>query len=543
MAKDSRGSSGSSTSSGRKRRSPTIDLSAEEVKRGPGQATAGAGEPREARKADAPRPEEPVAPPQPPEATDAAPAGSTAQTSRSPGRQEPRPKPEQPIPSAFALPPRAGATDGQQPGSEPRSGRGRAGWGISLVAAALAGGLIALAGLFLLDRAGVLSLASGTEETEPLRQRAAQLEQQLSAARQAAELTREDLQNQLADLNERVAQLADAPPAEAPAADTALDEEVARLQAALSELREQVGGASPPQALEDVNARLQQVEDLAERVAGLAERVESLQAAPGEGQGQNQAQLQDLARQVSQLQAGLQQLQNAAPSGQDLSRLADDLAGMRDQLAQVQNQVSGLQQQLQGAASAQRLGELEAQLGQVSQQAEQAGSLVPAVAAQALASALESGRPFTSELSAVRALGMDDQALSELEPYAETGLPSIAALRRRFQDLMPQLVQSDELPPPDAGPLERLWQSAQQIVEVRPAGPQEGGSPAAIASRIEAALQAANLQRALEEWQALPPDAQASSQDWAADVRAVVTGQSVAERLRSHALAQLAPGN
>jgi hypothetical protein len=479
VSNDPSGSSGSSPPSDRKRRSPTIDLSAEEVKRGGEDRSAEpgtAGGPREpessAGEDAAARPDEAAAKPDAP--------------STGPQRQSER---EPVIPSAFAMPPR--------PRSAPPSGRGSSGLAMGLGAAALAGGLIALAGLFLLDRAGVLPLTDRTDVTATLDERAAELEEELAATQQAAERARENLQSQLAELNQRLSQFAD--------------------------LRDQVGGATPG---------LQQVEGLAERVAALADRVES---AP-----ELQTQLDQLAQQLTQLRSSFQQFERTLPPNQDLSALESDIAGLRDQVGQLQSEVSKLSGQLQDAASADQLAQLGVRLGQVADQAARAAALAPAVAAQALAAALETGRPFATELGAIRALGVEADALSQLEPYAEAGLPSRAALSRRFQDAMPQLVAAEK-PPPEAGSFERIWQSARQVVEVRPAGPQEGASPAAVASRIEAALQAGDLPRALDEWQALPPDDRAALEDWAAQARAVVAGEALAQRLRSQALSALAP--
>ncbi|HEX2256469.1 MAG TPA: hypothetical protein VHG92_07180 [Afifellaceae bacterium] len=432
------------------------------------------------------------------------------------------------MPSAFAGAPRGGAA--VELGSASSVGRGALAAG--LLAAALAGGLIALAGLVLLDRVGMLPVGGAPEETAAVRGQVAALEQELEADRQAAELDRENLQTQLADLNERFAQLAERAPADTTRPETGLDEEVARLQAALAELREQVGGATPPAALEDVDARLQQVEELAARVGGLAEQVEALQGAPGAATAASEQDLDNALGEVSQLRAAVDELRGADPR-QEIAALQSDVQGL-------QSGLSALQDQLAATASAEQFGDLEALLADVSRQAARAEALAPAIAAEALSDALSAGRPFSDELQAMQALGVEDPELSQLEPYAEAGLPSRAQLRRRFSDTAQQISDMEAPPPSDAGPLERLLQSARNVVEVRPAGPQQGASAGAVASRIEAALATGDLARALEEWQDLPPDAQAASQDWADQAGAVLAGEALAARLRREALARLA---
>ena len=521
MSDKSSGASGPRSRSRRGRRAPTIDLSAEEVRRG------GAAEEPAAGEEEAAASEETAAG----AGQDAARAEEAAARRGDPAARE-RPEaretePEPVMPSAFAAPPRGDAA--AQP-----SAVGRGALAAGLLAAALAGGLIVLAGLVLLDRAGLLPFAEPPEETAALRQQVSTLEEDLAAARQAAELEREDLQTQLADINERFAALADAAPAAPAAPDSGLDQEVARLQAALAELREQVGGAAPPAALEDVDARLQQVEDLAGRFAGLAEQVEALQGAPGDGAAGIEPRLDDIRAQVSQLRAAVDELRGAVPR--------EEIVALQDNVADLGGRIDALQGQLAGAASAEQLREIAARLDEVGRQAARAAALAPAVAAEALADALASGRPFAAELQAIHAAGVDGPDLSQLAPHAEAGLPSRAELRRQFNEIAREIREMAAPPPSDAGPLERIWQSARDIVEVRPAGPQPGASAGAVASRIEAALAAGDLAGALEEWQELPGDAQAASQEWAEEARAVLAGERLAARLRNEAMARLAEG-
>lgn len=517
MANQSSGPSGPGSGSRSGRRAPTIDLSAEEVKRaGETEAAADSG-------ADAARPSEtePASEPQP--AGGDEPAAKDTQPQHS-DRQEA--KPEAVMPSAFATGAAAGGGAAGQ-----RAGRGRGAAAAGLLLAALAGGLIVLAGLVMLDRAGVLPIVDGTEETAALRGQVATLEDELAAARQAAELEGEDLQAQIADLNQRVAALAEAAPAEPGAAglDPAVAEEVAELRAALGELRDELGAASAASALEQVGERLAQLEGLPERVEGLAGRVQALQAAPGAGVAE---------------------------------AVETEIAGLADRLAAIEETTSQLGQRLEGAATAEALenvraeltaelqdtgaqletarGDADARLSDLSQQILLAQA---AVAAQALADAVAAGRPFSAELQAVRALGIEEADLAQLAPHAETGLPSRTELRRQFSGIAEGMRQAEAPAPSDAGPLERLMHSARNIVEVRPAGPQPGESAGAVASRIEAALAASDLARALEEWQDLPEDAQAASQDWAEEARAVLAGETLARRLRSEALARLAAGD
>jgi hypothetical protein len=517
VANQSSGASGQGGGARRGRRPPTIDLAAEEVKRADAERSA-------ERPSENPSEKSPEAGP----AEDATMAGEQDKRKR-----RPTPEAEPVIPSAFAAP--AGTARDERPA------RSRGAFAAGLLAASLAGGLIVLAGLLALDRAGLLPLGDRAAETAALRGQVAALEEELAAARQAAELGGEDLQAQLADLNARVAALAeaapaDAAPAEPPPTDQPLAEEVAELQAALAGLRDELGAPSVPAALEEVGERLERLEVLPERLTALSERLDALQSAPrqdvGDGVGTEVAGLTDRMEALDERLAELAGRLEAAASAEDIEAVQARLTtGLEEAAAQLR---SGLQESESRLQSGQ-----EEAAAQLSALAQQMGHVQAAVAAEALADALAAGRPFAAELEAVGAFGIDEEALSALRPYAESGLPGRAELRRRFGEAAERLRQAEAPPPSDTGALERLWQSARNVVEVRPAGPQQGESATAVASRIEAALAAGDLARALEEWQDLPPEAQEGTRDWAEAARAVLAGEALAARLRQEALAGL----
>jgi hypothetical protein len=215
-----------------------------------------------------------------------------------------------------------------------------------------------------------------------------------------------------------------------------------------------------------------------------------------------------------------------------------DVSGLERSITELNQEIAGLSERAEQAASAERVAALEANVAESARQAATASSLGAAVAADALASAVEAGRPFTTELAALRALSVDEQALTQLEPYAGTGLSTLAELRSGFDNAMEGIELSPRVPA-DAGPVERLIESARSIVEVRPANPTEGGDPAAIVSRIRAALAGGDLATAINEWNSLPPDVKAATQDWAASAGARRTADDLVARLRVEALARV----
>jgi hypothetical protein len=202
-------------------------------------------------------------------------------------------------------------------------------------------------------------------------------------------------------------------------------------------------------------------------------------------------------------------------------------------------QVAGLEKAIAALPTVQRVASLESALNEIKAQAQKAETLGPAIAANALASALETGAPFRAELDALRGLGLDQATLASLEPHAEKGLPTKAQLQSSFEDAIAKVDLRQPIAE-NAGAVSRLLRSARGLVEVRAAGPAKGTEPAAIAARIRAALQAGDLKTALGEWQALADPAKASTADWARVAQARQDADELAARLRTEALSRVA---
>ena len=301
---------------------------------------------------------------------------------------------------------------------------------------------------------------------------------------------------------------------QAPAADTLvapLEERLAGLEQAVGDL-----GAAPPEDSPDGAA----IEDLQNRLAALEARSDGIapeQADPG------------LAGRIAALAEDVEALQ-AAGSG--------DLTEVQRSLASLAEETRALSDRLDSAPTAERIAALEAEIDAASARAAVAAALGPAVVADALAAAVESGRPFETELAALSRLNVDDAAIDGLEPHAASGLPTLLALRSEFEAAIAPV----ELAAPvaeGAGAMNRLLQSARGLVEVRPARPVEGADPTAIVARIRGALEVGDVGAALAEWQALPADARAATADWAEAAEARHAADELVARLRVAALALL----
>ncbi len=163
-----------------------------------------------------------------------------------------------------------------------------------------------------------------------------------------------------------------------------------------------------------------------------------------------------------------------------------------------------------------------------------------AIVSMALRNAVESGVPFTAELSAAKALSADARAVATLEPFASGGVPTAAALGRELENLMPAIWKAARTEQaPQGSFLERLQANAQKIVRIRPAGDVAGDEPDNVKARIEVRAEHADIRGALTELAKLPPDARAPAQAWIAKAEARNAAITAVRDLSRNALSAL----
>jgi hypothetical protein len=410
---------------------------------------------------------------------------------------------EEPIPSAFATGPTA------PPSAEAPSAARQAARGASfaaLLAAAVIGGVIAGAATLFAERSGAFDallprlVAEGPQSAENL----------------AA--LRRDLTGDITALRRDLDAVRSAPAPAGEGASASLSPQLAALEQAVSELRKQPPGADPAQ-----------IEELAKRLAALEESARS--APVGTIGAAADPRLAALPQQVADLTSRLTALE---------AREAPDLAPLQASIAKLDQQLSELSSRSGSAQSATetRLAELQAGLDSAARQSSAVETLGPAVAADALAAALDAGAPYSAELQALQGLGVDAAKLAALEPHAAQGLPNRAALRANFE----KAIDGADLRPPipeQAGTFGRLLGSARGLVEVRPAQPAEGTSPGAVIARLRAALERGDLGTGLKEREALPPELQQRTAAWAEAATARLAADALVADLRRQALARI----
>jgi hypothetical protein len=323
-----------------------------------------------------------------------------------------------------------------------------------------------------------------------------------------------DLAGEIETLKSDVAKLNQAPAEDdlAPLREQllALQQSVSKLQSAESDAS---SGTSNAAVLRDVQSRLAQLEANANQAAG---------GAVSDEAGQR------LAAQLTALSGEVAALKKATP----------DLSGLESGLSDLRQQVAALSTELKKVPSEERVASIETQLSDMGKKVDLAAALGPAVAADALAAAVDAGRPFASELAALSALGVDSDAIAALQPNAEKGLPTLDEIRSRFETEVASIDLTTPIPE-GTGALDRLLQSARGLVEVRPSNPTAGADPSAIVTRIRAALAAGDLKTALAEWNTLPDEIKTKSVDWAETVKTRVAVDDLVAQLRSSALSRL----
>jgi hypothetical protein len=239
--------------------------------------------------------------------------------------------------------------------------------------------------------------------------------------------------------------------------------------------------------------------DVTDEIASLRQQVETLSQAPAAN---------------PEIDTRLQAVESAVAAASDgpseeltarLSTLEQELAALRTSAEGASSETSGRLDQLQ-----QRLEAAETELNEPG--AEEAAAR--AIAAAALKAAVDRGSSFESELQTFASVAPEDPAVAQLESFSEQGVPTRSQLVEQFSALSDDILEAAQQPDEDQGIAGRLMSSAMSVVKVRRTGDAEGETAEAIVSRMENALQNENLQAAASEWENLPQEAKAVSQDF-----------------------------
>ncbi len=403
--------------------------------------------------------------------------------------------------------------------------------------AALIGGAVALGGGGLLQYAGLLPafgpVSGDYVSNDLLQQSTSKLDSRLS------ELERGNVESS-AQLEER------------------LSKKIAELAATNTE----TGGS----ATVETAARLAELEGgLSETKTALDALKETISSgAAGEGAG-----LKALTEQISALNSELEGLKRAAekPQAESAGLLAlqtavpaleatvnDKIGALGNKLARIEETTTLLNQKADANAGAgEALAALERSVDEVKSRAEEQKTALndlmerskngadrktaQALAAAALKSRIDQGLPYRETLQTLKAVAADAD-FSALESSADSGIPTLAALGESFSGVSDEILLA-LAPKKDGDAVSRLLSGAKGLIKVKPLGPVDGDTPVAILSRIGAALQANDLQKASDEWNSLPDAGKAASSDWHNDLLARLSANNLlSETVQTFLLSQ-----
>ena len=160
------------------------------------------------------------------------------------------------------------------------------------------------------------------------------------------------------------------------------------------------------------------------------------------------------------------------------------------------------------------------------------------VVAQGLLTAVTIGAPYRGPLDALRALGAEDASLTKLSGSADSGVPTVAALRESFSALRPKL-RTQRKSDPNASWLETMRDRVVSFVVIRPVGQGTGPSAEAVSSRVDAALSRGDLSAAVTEARAFPAADAPMVKDWLDAAMKRIDAEAAARALVASALASL----
>lgn len=230
----------------------------------------------------------------------------------------------------------------------------------------------------------------------------------------------------------------------------------------------------------------------------------------------------------------------AGASSADAAALAENLTGIEAELAELRTQLEAVTAQ---SALLDRLnGDLTSLRTTVAAQSKTlAGtSIGPVVQLPLLVSGLESafaaGRPFSTELDALRALLPELAVPAIIADAAPAGLPRANRVVTRFEAVVPGILAGRTATSTgDIGQDALEW--AKALLALRPTGEMEGDTPDAIVSRLEAAVAREDFVAASALLASLPEPMRAAAGDVGEQIRTLAAATDFIAALRAQALA------
>ena len=298
----------------------------------------------------------------------------------------------------------------------------------------------------------------------------------------------------------------------------------------VDELRQAMAAGEPEFTAEELDARIGEAVEAG--IGPLREEISSLQAEAADAGGEP-VDLQPLQERLDTLEASLAALGDRASPEAAPAEVEERFSALESRLDAIEAD-AGADDEL-----ASRLSELEQQVAAIQSELgeradEPRAALV--IAASALKAAIDRGDAFQTELETYAALSPDAESAAALGAYAGEGVPTRNAILAELSPAADRMVAAGREREESDDFLGNLWQSARDLVTVRPIGSVEGDSVEAIVARLEAAIREGDYGRALSEHDTLPPAAQAAGADFMDGVRARHEADALVDEALTRAL-------
>ncbi|MDX2205614.1 MAG: hypothetical protein NW223_22880 [Hyphomicrobiaceae bacterium] len=218
-----------------------------------------------------------------------------------------------------------------------------------------------------------------------------------------------------------------------------------------------------------------------------------------------------------------------------ITRVDGELSALRTETGRLSQRIDTLrgeiEERLSGAARASELGPLAAKVGAMEKDVQaftrseadrnaNASRIVLLLELGNLKRAVDSGRPYPSELAAVQKVAQGRVDLKPIERFALEGVPPLADLQRSFRRIATAIIDA-EGEPANATLIDRLVNGAKSVVRVRKAGhAADDTSVEAIVGRMETALKESQLGEVMSQGKKLPPKPALVAEDWLKKVEA-----------------------
>ncbi|WP_068313083.1 hypothetical protein [Polycladidibacter hongkongensis] len=306
-----------------------------------------------------------------------------------------------------------------------------------------------------------------------------------------------------------------------------------------------------------VEANQIRLEKLEQQIAALETATpvsDAAQDAELDGQkGELEQRIQEIAKafgsRIDAIRVDVAQLQegqaSAAPQGDaapvaDLQMQLNSVSGHVERLQSAFAAFEGTIAQLQ-ADNAAQASEFAALQDQASASLDR-NQAARALAVSSLQRAVEQGRPFETELTAVMAVFPEHAvSLQELEPFAKEGVASTASLIGGFDAVVRQMSRAQIAEEAaEEGFWGRLMGSAEQLVSVRRIDGSDMSDPRRMLGAMEQKVAKGDLAGALDLYDALPDEMRQAGAQWAGAVKARVQAADLMRQVQEQLISAMA---